>query len=86
MVGTGVSRYTTDPPPLPHQGDFLVTCGPYSLQSTVLLVSLDLGQTRGAESLVSMLSHIHVRSIALDVMRMECEVVGSNPPLGLQQI
>ena len=23
MVGTGVSRYTTDPPPLPHQGDFL---------------------------------------------------------------
>ena len=69
MIGTGVSRYTTDPPPLPHQGDFLVTCGPYSRQSTVLLVSLDLaiGQTRGAESLVSMLSHIHVRSFSLDV-------------------
>ena len=30
-------------------------------------VSLDLGQSRGAASLVSMLSHIHVRSISLDV-------------------
>ena len=70
MIGTGVSRYTTDPllchirvtlePSVDHTPD--------KAPSFVSLdLALDLGQTRDAESLVSMLSHIHVRSISLDV-------------------
>ena len=66
MIGTGVSRYTT----APNLCHIRVTLEPsvnHTPDIALSFVSLDLGQTRGAESLVSMLSRIHVRSMSLDV-------------------
>ena len=66
MIGTGVSRYTTAPN-LCHIRVTLESSVDHTPDRALSFVSLDLGQTRGAASLVSMLSHIHVRSISLDV-------------------
>ena len=66
MIGTGVSRYTTAPN-LCHIRVTLESSVDHTPDRALSSVSLDLGQTRGAASLVSMLSHIHVRSISLDV-------------------
>ena len=66
MIGTGVSRYTTGP----NLCHIRVTHEPsvdHIPDRALSFVSLDLGQTRSAESLVSMLSHIHVRSISLGI-------------------
>ena len=65
-IGTEVSRYTT----APNLCYIRVTLEPsvdHTPDRAVSFVSLDLGQTHGAASLVSMLSHIHVRSISLDI-------------------
>ena len=75
MIGMGVSRYTMAPN-LCHIRVTLESSVDHTPDRALSFVSPDLGQTRGAASFVSMLSHIHVRSITLDV---ECEVVGSNP-------
>ena len=66
MIGTGVSWYTTAPN-LCHIRVTLESSVDHTPDRALSFVSLDLGQTRGAASLVSMLSHIHVRSISLDV-------------------
>ena len=76
MIGTGVSRYTTALN-LCHISVTLESSVDHAPDRALSFVALDLRQTRGAASLVSVLPHIHVRSISLDV---ECEVVGSNPP------
>ena len=73
MIGTGMSRYTTAPN-LCHIRVTLDSSVDHTPDRALSFVSLDLGQTRGAASLVSMLSHIHVRSISLDV---------TTPPLTL---
>ena len=52
MIGTGVSRYTT----APNVCHIRVTLEPsvdYTPDRALSFVSLDLGQTRGAESLVT---------------------------------
>ena len=66
MIGTGVSRYTTAPN-LCHTRVTLESSVDHTPDRALSFVTLDLGQTRGAASLVFMLSHIHVRSISLDV-------------------
>ena len=64
MIGTGVSRYTTAPS-LCHIRVTLESSVDHTSDRALSFVSLDQGQTRGAAALVSMLSHIYVRSISL---------------------
>ena len=66
MIGTGASRYTTAPN-LCHVKVTLESLVDHTPDRALPFISLDLGQTRGAASLFSMLSHTHVRSISLDV-------------------
>ena len=66
MIGTAVSWYTTAPN-LCHIRVTLEPSVDHTPDRALSFVSLDLGQTRGAASLVFMLSHIHVRSISLDI-------------------
>ena len=66
MIGTGVSRYITAPN-LCHIRVTLNSSVDHTPNRALSFVSLDLGHTRGAATLVSMLLHIHVRSVSLDV-------------------
>ena len=66
MIGTGVSQYTTALN-LCHIRVTLESSVDHTPDGALSFLSLDLGQTRGAASLVSMLSHTHVQSISLDV-------------------
>jgi hypothetical protein len=66
IIGTGVSGYTTAPN-LCHSRVTLESSVDHTPDRGLSFLSLDLGQTCGAASLVSMLSHIHVRSISLEV-------------------